>query len=43
MKKNGKRVLFIGSMFVVAMTLIKLPYALLVGILIAFTALIPIF
>lgn len=33
----------LGSMFVVVMTLIKLPYALLVGILIAFTALIPIF
>ena len=32
----------LGSMFVVAMTLLKLPYALLVGILIAFTALIPI-
>ena len=33
----------LGSMFVVVMTLIKLPYALLVGILIAFTAWIPIF
>ncbi len=33
----------LGSMFVVVMWLIKLPYALLVGILIAFTALIPIF
>ena len=32
-----------GSMFVVTMTILKLPYALLVGILIAFTALIPIF
>ena len=33
----------LGSMFVVTMTLFKLPYALLVGIVIAFTALIPIF
>ena len=33
----------LGSMFVVTMTILKLPYALLVGILIAFTALIPIF
>ena len=33
----------LGSMFVVMMTILKLPYALLVGILIAFTALIPIF
>ncbi len=33
----------LGSMFVVAMVLFQLPYALLVGIVIAFTALIPIF
>ena len=33
----------LGSMFVISMTILKLPYALLVGILIAFTALIPIF
>ena len=33
----------LGSMFVVAMALFQLPYALLVGIVIAFTALIPIF
>lgn len=33
----------LGSMFVVAMTLFRLPYALLIGIVIAFTALIPIF
>lgn len=33
----------LGAMFVVAMTLFRLPYAMLVGILIAFTALIPIF
>ena len=33
----------LGSMFVIAMTILKLPYALLVGIVIAFTALIPIF
>ena len=35
--------IILGSMFVVAMSLLKLPYALLVGIVIAFTALIPIF
>ena len=35
--------LILGSMFVVAMTILRLPYALLVGIVIAFTALIPIF
>lgn len=35
--------IILGSMFVVAMTLFRLPYALLVGIVIAFTALIPIF
>lgn len=33
----------LGAMFFVAMTLLKLPYALLIGVLIAFTALIPIF
>ena len=33
----------LGSMFAVSMTVLKLPYALLVGVLIAFTALIPIF
>ena len=35
--------LILGSMFVVAMTILNLPYALLVGIVIAVTALIPIF
>lgn len=35
--------IILGAMFVVVMTIIRLPYALLVGILIAFTALIPIF
>lgn len=35
--------LILGSMFVIAMTLLRLPYALLTGIVIAFTALIPIF
>ena len=33
----------LGFMFFVAMSIIRLPYALLVGVLIAFTALIPIF
>lgn len=33
----------LGSMFFIAMTIFKFPYALLVGILVAFTALIPIF
>lgn len=33
----------LGSMFAVSMTILRLPYALLVGMLIAFTALIPIF
>lgn len=32
----------LGTMFVVAMTVLQIPYALLIGILIAFTALIPI-
>lgn len=35
--------IILGSMFVITMTLFKLPYALLVGVVIAFTALIPIF
>lgn len=35
--------IILGSMFVITMTLFKLPYALLVGIVISFTALIPIF
>lgn len=35
--------LILGNMFVVTMTILRLPYALLVGIVIAFTALIPIF
>lgn len=33
----------LGAMFFVAMSLVKLPYALLIGVLIAFTALIPVF
>lgn len=33
--------LILGSMFVVTMTILRLPYALLVGVLIAFTALVP--
>ena len=33
----------LGCMFVVSMGLLKMPYALLIGVLIAFTALIPIF
>lgn len=35
--------MILGSMFVVTMTVLKLPYALLIGIIIAFTALIPVF
>lgn len=35
--------LILGSMFFIVMSIINLPYALLVGVLIAFTALIPIF
>ena len=35
--------IILGSMFVITMMFFKLPYALLVGIVIAFTALIPIF
>ena len=33
----------VGSMFFIALLLLRLPYALLIGVLIAFTALIPIF
>ncbi len=33
----------LGTMFFIAMNILNMPYALLVGILIAFTALIPIF
>lgn len=33
----------LGSMFVLTMSLLRMPYALLIGILIAFTALIPVF
>lgn len=33
----------LGSMFVVTLSILKMPYALLIGILIAFTALVPIF
>lgn len=33
----------LGSMFFVSMTILKFPYALLVGVLISFTALIPVF
>lgn len=33
----------LGSMFVLSMSLLRIPYALLIGIVIAFTALIPIF
>ena len=33
----------LGSMFVVTLSILKMPYALLIGVLIAFTALIPIF
>ncbi|WP_461810316.1 AI-2E family transporter [Faecalimonas sp.] len=35
--------IILGSMFFVTMSIFKMPYALLVGVLIAFTALIPIF
>ena len=35
--------LILGTMFFVVMTIIRMPYAMLVGVLIAFTALIPIF
>lgn len=33
----------LGSMFVIIMTVFRLPYALLIGIIIAFTALVPVF
>ena len=33
----------LGSMFFIAMTILRFPYAILVGVLVAFTALIPIF
>lgn len=33
----------LGTMFFVALTVLRLPYALLIGVLIAFTALIPVF
>ena len=35
--------IILGTMFVIAMTLFQMPYALLVGVVISFTALIPIF
>lgn len=35
--------IILGAMFVIAMTIFRLPYALLTGIVIAFTALIPVF
>lgn len=35
--------IILGFMFVVTLSILKMPYALLIGILIAFTALIPIF
>lgn len=35
--------IILGSMFVVAMSIFRMPYALLVGVLVAFTALIPVF
>ena len=35
--------MILGTMFFVVLTVIRLPYALLIGVLIAFTALIPIF
>ena len=35
--------MILGGMFVVTMTILRLPYALLVGVIIAFTALIPVF
>ena len=33
----------LGSMFVLALTILRMPYALLIGVIIAFTALIPVF
>ena len=35
--------IILGTMFVIAMTVLRLPYALLIGVIVAFTALIPIF
>ena len=35
--------IILGFMFVVTLSILKMPYALLIGILVAFTALIPIF
>ena len=35
--------MILGAMFVITMTLFRLPYALLTGIVIAFTALVPVF
>lgn len=35
--------MILGSMFFITLTLLQMPYALLIGVLIAFTALIPIF
>ena len=35
--------IILGSMFVVTLSILKMPYALLIGLLVAFTALIPIF
>lgn len=35
--------IILGSMFVVSMIILRMPYALLIGVIIAFTALIPIF
>lgn len=35
--------IILGSMFVVTMTILRIPYALLIGIVISFTALIPVF
>ena len=35
--------LILGTMFFVTMTVLRMPYALLIGVLIAFTALIPVF
>lgn len=37
-----KEALILGSMFVISMSIFRMPYALMVGVLIAFTALIPI-
>ena len=42
-RRGRAEAVILGSMYVMAMTIFRLPYALLVGIFIAFTALIPIF